>query len=266
VIETDQERGRTMRELPDPVAALVDELAAMPGALAVVLGGSHVLGTADAGSDWDLGLYYRGSIDLTALAARGVVHAPGSWGRIMNGGAWLQCEDMKVDVLLRDLDVVEHWTRRSADGEFDVEALLGYIAGIPTYVLSAELACGQSLRGSVPTAPFPPMLATTAPPRWRFCRSFSLEYARMHAKRGNRVGAIGQAAKAVMEEAHAIVCERGRWVCNEKGLIEAAGLGEIQALFGEVPGEPVALVDWVDRVARQLGVPPGERLPWEVAS
>jgi hypothetical protein len=88
----------------------------------------------------------------------------------------------------------------------------------------------------------------------------------MHAKRGNRVGAIGQAAKAVMEEAHAIVCERGRWVCNEKRLTEAAGLGDVQALFGAVPGEPAALVDWVDRVARQLGVPPGEAAPWEVAS
>lgn len=71
--------------LSHPIAELVDELAVMPGALAVVLGGSRALGAGDAGSDWDLGLYYRGRIDLTALAARGVVHAPGSWGRIMNG-------------------------------------------------------------------------------------------------------------------------------------------------------------------------------------
>ena len=46
----------------------------MPGTIAVVLGGSHALGAGDAGSDWDLGLYYRGTIDLAALAARGTVH------------------------------------------------------------------------------------------------------------------------------------------------------------------------------------------------
>ena len=60
-----------MQDLPEPISDLVDEIAGMPGAVAVVLGGSRVDGTAEAGSDWDLGLYYRGAIDLTALAERG---------------------------------------------------------------------------------------------------------------------------------------------------------------------------------------------------
>jgi predicted nucleotidyltransferase len=55
-----------MSDLPQPVAELVDVLAAMPGTVAVVLGGSRALGFADAASDWDLGVYYRGAIDLTA--------------------------------------------------------------------------------------------------------------------------------------------------------------------------------------------------------
>ena len=49
----------------------------------------------------------------------------------MNGGAWLRCGGEKVDVLLRDLDVVEHWTRRAEQGEFEVDALLGYLDGVP---------------------------------------------------------------------------------------------------------------------------------------
>lgn len=255
--------GRTMNDLPQPIAELVDVLAAMPGAVAVVPGGSRVLDSSDAGSDWDLGLYYRGAIDLAALAARGVVYPPGSWGRVMNGGAWLRCGGEKVDVLLRDLDAVEHWARRSEQGEFEVDALLGYLAGIPTYILSAELASCRLLRGDIPAAPFPPKLVTAAPPRWRFCRSFSLDYARMHAKRGNLVGATGQAAKAVMEEAHATLCERGQWVCNEKRLIRTAGLGGLHALFGQVPNESAGLVEWVDLVAGQLGVPGGEMAPWK---
>ncbi len=224
-----------MSDLPQPVAELVDVLAAMPGTVAVVLGGSRALGSADAASDWDLGVYYRGAIDLTALAARGVVHPPGSWGRVMNGGAWLRCGGERIDVILRDLDVVEHWTRRAEKGEFEVDALLGYLAGVPTYLLSAELASCQPIRGDLPAIPFPPQLVAAAPPRWRFCRSFSLDYARVHARRGDVAGATGQAAKAVMEEAHAIVCERGQWVCNEKRLIEAAGLVGLQALFAQVP-------------------------------
>src|SRR5262249_50228399 len=35
---------------------------------------------------------------------------PGAWGRLMNGGAWHRCGGEKVDVILRDLVVVEHWT------------------------------------------------------------------------------------------------------------------------------------------------------------
>src|SRR5260370_29497136 len=84
-------RGEPMNDLPQPIAELVNMLAAMPGAVAVVLGGSRALGSNDAGSDWDLGLYYRHAIDLTALATRGTVFPPGSWVRGMNGGAWLRC-------------------------------------------------------------------------------------------------------------------------------------------------------------------------------
>jgi hypothetical protein len=254
-----------MNDLPQPVAELVDVLAAMPGAVAVVLGGSRALGLSDEGSDWDLGLYYRGAIDLTALAARGVVYPPGSWGRVMNGGAWLRCGAEKVDVLLRDLSIVEYWTDRAEEGEFEVDALLGYLAGVPTYHLSAELASCRVLRGEIPEAPFPPKLVTTAPPRWRFCRSFSLDYARMHASRGNRLGTAGQAAKAALEEAHAVLCEHGQWVCNEKRLIESAGFVGVSALFGQIPIESAALVQWVDLVADQLGVPDGATAPWNDA-
>lgn len=252
-----------MNDLPQTVAEIVDILASMPGAVAVALGGSRALGSSDAGSDWDLGLYYRGAIDLTALAARGTVFPPGSWGRLMNGGAWLRGTGEKIDVILRDLDVVEYWTQRAENGEFERDALLGYIAGVPTYILSAELASCQPLRGDIPAARFPPRLAAAAPPVWRFCRSFSLDYARMHARRGNVAGATGQAASAVMEEAHAILCERSQWVCNEKRLIETAGLSRLHALFAQVPNEPASLVQWVDLVANQLGVSKDEVSPWK---
>lgn len=254
-----------MGDLPEPIIAFVDELAAIPGVEAVVLGGSRALGSADATSDWDIGLYYRQTIDLTPLAAHGVVHPPGSWGRIMNGGAWLQCGGQKVDVLLRDLNSVEHWLRRADEGEFEVDALLGYLAGIPTYTLVAELESCRVLHGEIPTSIYPESLATAGPLKWRFCRSFSLAYARAHAMRGNIVGAIGQTTKAVMEESHAILCERREWVCNEKRLIERAGLSRIQAVYRQMPTDDAGLVDWIDLIASQMGISPDEMAPWAAA-
>jgi hypothetical protein len=172
----------------------------------------------------------------------------------MNGGAWLKVAGQEVDVILRDLDVVEHRRRRAEEGEFEVDPLLGYLAGIPTYTLSAELESCRVLHGSIPAAPYPPLLQTAAPPWWRFRRSFSLDYARMHARRANVLGATGQAAKAVMEEAHAILCDRGEWVCNEKRLTEIAGLAGVQKLFTQIPDDAPSLVRWVDLVEAQMKI------------
>ena len=253
-----------MEGLSEPIAALVAELATMRGAVAITLGGSRALGAVNAGTDWDLGLYYRGAIDLTPLSAYGTVHPPGSWGRLMNGGAWLQVGGERVDVLLRDIAVVEQWTARAERGEFEVDALLGYTAGVPTYLLMAELALGRVLWGMLRTVSYPAALAASGPGVWRFCRTFSIEYARVHASRGNHVGAVTQAGKAVMEEAHALMCEQSRWVCNEKRLIDDAGLASVQSLFARVPSEASELVGWVDQVADRLGVARDDTMPWKV--
>jgi hypothetical protein len=105
-----------MKGLPDPLAELCVVMARIAGVEAVAIGGSRAAGTADAGRDWDIGVYYRGNIDLASVASYGEVHPPGSWGRIMNGGAWLSLEGFKVDVLLRDLDVALYWAAQARRG------------------------------------------------------------------------------------------------------------------------------------------------------
>jgi len=238
-------------DLPTVVEELVESLAVMPGTVAVVLGGSRAAGVSDADSDWDLGVYYRGSIDTSALTVRGTVHPPGAWGRIMNGGAWLTCDGLKVDVLLRDLDVVEHWSARAEEGQYDVDFLLGYLAGIPTYTLLAERSVARVLRGTLAeVGPFPARLAEAAPERWRFHSRFNLMHARMRVQRGDVVGTHGQAARAVVEHAHALLCERRTWVLNEKQIVQRAGLDAVEALFAA--GPPADLVGWLDAVERAL--------------
>ena len=46
-----------MNDLPQAAAEMVNVVAARPGTVAVVLGGSRAPGSNDAGSDCDLGLY-----------------------------------------------------------------------------------------------------------------------------------------------------------------------------------------------------------------
>lgn len=239
--------------LREGVAHVARSLAVSAGAQAVVLAGSRAAPDADAASDGDLTVYYRGSFDLAPLGAFGEVHAPGSWGRLMNGGAWLAVDGLAVDVMLRDLAVVEHWTAEAGRGSYELDATLGYFAGLPAYVLMAELASGRVLGGELPAvAGMPPALIERAPPRWRFARDFNLEYARMHAARGNAVGAIGHAARAVLEEAHARPCARGHWVLNEKRMVSAAGLGAAAPLFLAPPESATDLAPWLDAVHERL--------------
>lgn len=243
-----------MPSLPPLLETLVDDLASMDGVVAVTLGGSRAAGLADAGSDRDLGVYYRRAIDTTALARGGTVYPPGAWGRIMNGGAWLRADDgAKVDVLLRDLDAVDLWSERAREGVYEVDALLGYLAGAPTYLLSAERAVGVALRGSLPPAPaFPPRLAEVVSGRWRFSSRFTLDYARMLAARGDVAGTAGQGAKAAIEHTHAVLCEQLAWVLNEKRILERAGLAGLHGLFAAIPAAPSELSAWVERLGRSL--------------
>ena len=252
-----------MDNFPDSVLEVVDVLAGVPGAIAVVLGGSRALQSNSDTSDWDLGLYYRGHIDLTGLKKFGDVYPPGTWGRIMNGGAWLSRGGLRIDVLLRDLDVVEHWTTKAEAGEFEVDALLGYLAGAPTYLLTAELSSCRVLSGELQAVPFPHRLAESAPLSWRFRRSFSLAYARMHARRGNYIGVFGQAAKAAMEEANARACEQSLWACNEKQLAKFVDMKDAQSKFSETLADSSRLFEWVNSIAEDVGEGPHDRMPFD---
>ena len=88
-----------------------------------------------------------------------------------------------------------------------------------------------------------------------------LDCARMHAARGNAAGALGHAARAVMEEGHAVLCERGEWVCNEKRLIESAGLTNAQSVCARPP-DGSDFLEWINLVAESLSVPSSETSPW----
>ncbi len=241
-------------QFPDYVAG---RLAGLPAVQAVTLGGSRGEGTDGPGSDWDFGVYYRGAFDpdqLRALGWPGEVFEIGGWGGgVFNGGAWLRVDGRRVDVHYRDLSDVEHHLAEARAGRFRVENLLFHLAGVPTYILVAELASNRVLAGSLPRPGYPAALRARAPAQWWARARFTIDYARTaYAPRGAALACAGAAARAGCETAHAILAARGEWVTNEKRLLGRAGLDHLDALVVGMTPDPAALTAAVERVADAL--------------
>lgn len=260
---TGEEAGEaqdTEDAFPGRVAA---RLATLPGVRAVTLGGSRAEGTHRPDSDWDMAVYYRGRFDPAALRALGwpgEVSEVGGWGGgVFNGGAWLTVEGRRVDVHYRDLDVVEHQLAEAREGRFHWEPLLFHLAGIPSYLVVAELAVNRVLHGGIPRPDgFPEPLRRTAAARWRDTARLTLGYARSnHAPHGRLTEVAGALATAAAQTAHAVLAARGEWVTNEKRLLNRADLRRFDAVTQELTPEPEALVRSVER-AEALLLGPGD--------
>jgi predicted nucleotidyltransferase len=217
-----------------------DRLATLPTVRAVALGGSRAQGTHRPDSDWDLAVYYRGPFDpadLRALGWDGEVSEVGGWGGgVFNGGAWLTVDGRRVDVHYRDLDVVEHELTEAGEGRFRVEPLLFHLAGIPSYLVVAELAINRVLRGELPRpAGYPEELRRTAHERWSSTARATLGYARAnHVPDGRRTEVAGAIATAAAQTGHAVLAARGEWVTNEKRLLDRAGLREVDRIVASL--------------------------------
>ncbi len=228
------------------VEFIATQLAAIPGVVAVTLGGSRATNTAVEGSDWDFGLYYRGRLDpadVLALGWPGRVFAPGEWGRVINGGAWLTIDGTKVDLIYRDLDEVLRWTAAAEEGQFEIHPQIGYVAGIATYVLAGELALGKVLAGELPRPRFPPKLRQTAPTAWSRLAAGALHFAAVHAGRADTAACLANLCQAVLAAAQGRLAAAGEWVLNEKRLVHRAGLGSVQERLRQPDGDLMPLVN-----------------------
>ena len=204
-------------------------------------------------------MYYRGAgfdpASLRSLGWPGEIFPIGGWGGgVFNGGAWLTAGARRVDVHYRDLDDIEHRLTEAQDGRFHIERLMFHLAGIPSYIVLAELALNRVLSGELPRPGYPPALRRTAQARWRESALATLDYARAaHACRGHLADTAGAIALAACQGAHAVLAARGQWVTNEKTLIDRAGLRGIDDVLAGLSAEPACLRDAVDRAAALLG-------------
>ncbi|WP_235030652.1 nucleotidyltransferase domain-containing protein [Nonomuraea solani] len=254
-------------------------LAEVPGVVAVVLGGSRARGTHRPDSDIDLGLYYRGGLDVDRLRAlaREVtgqdtdVTEPGGWGPWVDGGGWLTVDGWRVDWIYRDLDRVRDVWRDCQEGRYEIGFQVGHPLGFYSCAYAGEVALCQVLAdptGEVgalreEAAHYPPALREAMIGRLWEC-DFALSTARYGAAGGDPAYAAGALFRAVGVACHALHAADGAWLINEKGMVASAArlpsapegfgerAGEVLAAVGRTPEEIGATIDAAARLVAEV--------------
>jgi hypothetical protein len=234
------------------LAHVADRLGGLPCVAAVTLGGSRAEGTHRPDSDWDFSVYYRGPFDPQALRDigwPGEVFEVGGWSKgVFNGGAWLEIDGRRTDIHYRDLDVIDREIAASREGRFSIEPLMFHLAGIPSYLVLAELSVKRVLRGELPTPEYPAALRQRAREVWWGRADATFGYAREYpARQGRLTQCAGLVAQAASQAAHAVLAARGQWITNEKTLLARAGLRQVDEFIAGARPDREALYDIVDK-------------------
>ncbi|MFC7242139.1 nucleotidyltransferase domain-containing protein [Catellatospora aurea] len=235
---------------------LAKRLVAVPGVVAVVLGGSRARGEHRPDSDTDLGLYYRGPLDVAALRALAAevatahdVHRPGDWGPWVDGGGWLTVDGQAVDWIYRDLDRVRAVWDDCREGRYTVERQVGHPLGFYSHAYAGEVAlcrvladpAGELAELRESTLDYPAALGDAlVAGLWE--AEFSITGARKVPQ--DPVYVAGCLFRAVGVMAQALHGRAGRWTVNEKGIVaSAARLPIAPAGFAELAEAAVTDVD-----------------------
>jgi len=218
---------------------LTDALSAVAGVRAIVLGGSRARGIASERSDYDIGLYYDGTIPLDIGALRFAVAALddrgtaaeiteiGGWGPWINGGGWLTIGGTQVDLLYRDLARVREIIAECQAGQFGCFFLPGHPHGFITTIYAGEVAVCQTLwdpHGDVAqlkaqTTPCPTALREALIKRFIWEAQFAIDNAR-HGRAIDDVHyASGCGFRAVASLCQVLCALNGEYLLNEKGAV-----------------------------------------------
>ncbi len=239
------------------LVGLSERLVSVDGVVAVVLGGSRARGAHRPDSDIDLGLYYRGELDVAALQELAgqeadepvEVTAPGGWGPWVNGGGWLTVGGWRVDWIYRDLDRVHRVWEDCRAGRYEVGFQVGHPLGFYSHAYAGEVALCRVLvdpSGEVAdlhaqTGQYPAALGEAlVDGLWE--ADFALRLARYGADGTDPTYAAGCLFRAVGVACHALHGRARRWLINEKGMVASAA------------GLSVALPGFAERAHSLLGV------------
>ena len=204
---------------------------------AMVLGGSRASGTASEGSDYDIGVYYDGSLpfalDEWQRAARAVdslhrdhlIQAPGEWGPWINGGGWLTVEEKPVDLLLREIHRVEEVIGQCMEGKITLHYQCGHPFAFASSIYAGEIdACKPILEKDgwlqaqkSRTASFPDAYRRGAAAQFLWEARFSLNCGRKSVGKKDLLYASGSLYRAMNALIQALYAVNGMYCLNEKG-------------------------------------------------
>ncbi len=258
----------------------MDELAPVPGIVAIALGGSYARGWAVADSDLDLGLFYLAASPpsipaLRQVAARFhegeelVLTELFGWGPWVNGGAWLTIRGQRVDLIYRGLEDVERVIDDAEQGRyeshFDQQPPFGFFG--PTYL--GEIACavplydpaGRLARLQARVAAYPEALRQRVVADALWSTDFALSaFASKFARRGEVYLVASTLARCTHALILALFALNRRYFVNDKtALREIAGFplcprefrARVEGLFA-APGASFAQLGLAVREMRAL--------------
>lgn len=261
------------------IEQMATTLAAAPGVIGVMLGGSRARGEHRQDSDWDLGLYYREPFNVDPLrrlareltGAEVDIAGPGDWGPWVNGGAWLVMDGVHIDWILRDIDRVQAVAADVLAGRFEVGIQPGHPLGFYSHSYAGEVASGRALAD--PTgeltalagrlAEYPePLRETLIAATWE-C-DFLLQNAAKATSRGDVLYVSLCLSKAVGILVQGLYAYHRRWCLNEKNALPVAAtfphtpsefspaVAELLAAPGRDPERLSASIDTARELARSV--------------
>ena len=229
--------------MPEPLLEFVTPyLVNVPGVAAVVLGGSRARGAEKAGSDYDVGLYFRGEtpLDTDRLleAAKAFADEPeaayvtpvGGWGPWIVGGGWLSVRGRKVDLLYRRCEDVTRVIRDCQTGNVTMDYQPGHPHGFCSAIWMGEVALCRPLhdpQGAIAemkamTSPYPEPLRAALIGRFLWETLFSIENGETAVRRAEQTHVAGCAYRALACAAQALFAINRRFLINEKGALDEA--------------------------------------------
>jgi hypothetical protein len=261
------------------VETVTRALAAVPNMAAVVLGGSHATGRHTEKSDLDFGLYYNEarpfSIDAIVAVAKGLaadVHGAQpvvtgfyEWGPWVNGGAWIQAAESKIDFLYRNVDhvsrTIDDAVRGKVEHHYGQQPPYGFTSII--YLAETQVAvplhdpAGELARLKARVAVYPPALRASVIRDSLWSVEFTLCAARSSAEAGDVYSTAGCLTRAAASLTQALFAINETYFLTDKRLERVLGsfaripsgyLESLKTVLGRVGEGPAELGDSVNRM------------------
>lgn len=256
---------------------IVAALTPVGGVHAIVLGGSRGRGVHHAASDYDIGLYYEGALDIAGLeraaqalndegasrdyagGGRPLMTELGGWGPWVDGGGWLTVGGEAVDILYRSAARVTGTIADCREGRFECAYHYGHPHGFISTMYAGEIATAQALhdpRGFVAASkaaldPYPEALRARAIARFSDEARFFLLIAQKAAGKGDVTYVAGCAFRAASCFLQVVFATNREWLLNEKGALALASKFAVtpkdlrlnlEAAFAELASGPQGLI------------------------